>query len=60
MRAMRHDRSIIWVGRSSKIGQTFSLFQGSLQHDRQHRLPNKVDWFIGQKCRPCRFIQVSR
>ena len=48
-----------WLtGRSSKFGQTFGLFQGSLQHDRQYRLSNKVDWFIGQKCRPCWFIQV--
>ena len=44
---------------SGKIGQTFSFFQRSLQDDRQHRLPNKVDWFVGQKCCPCRFIQIS-
>jgi hypothetical protein len=32
---------------SGNIGQILSFFQRLLQDDRQHRLPNKVDWFIG-------------
>ena len=48
-----------WLtGRSSKFGQTFGLFQGPLQHDRQYRLSNEGDWLVGQKCGPCWFVQI--
>ena len=47
------------LGRSSKVSCPFGLFQGSLQHDRQHRLANEIDRLIGLKSHPRRLIQVG-